>query len=99
MEHVTEAVTTVLIVGMVLGIPLAGLTLRFSLKPLVDAFIRMREAQLGVTDSALLRERIAYLERVLEAHGLMDERNLLPSRTGTPERLTSSVPLKDRERV
>ncbi|MFP2926953.1 hypothetical protein ACLESO_17490 [Pyxidicoccus sp. 3LG] len=94
----TEAVVTVLIVTMTIGIPFAGLTLRFSLKPLVDAFIRLREVQLGVGDSALLRERVAYLERVLEAHGLMDER-LPPLRTGTPERLPASVQLKDRERV
>ncbi|MCY1019507.1 hypothetical protein [Pyxidicoccus sp. MSG2] len=97
--EITEAVVTVLIVAMVLGIPFAGLTLRFSLKPLVEAFIRLREAQLGVSDTTLLRERIAYLERVLEAHGLMDERNLLPPRQGAPERLSSVVPVKDRERV
>ncbi|MCP3139523.1 hypothetical protein [Pyxidicoccus xibeiensis] len=96
----TEAVVTVLIVAMTIGIPFAGLTLRFSLKPLVDAFIRLREVQLGVGsgDAALLRERVAYLERVLEAHGLMDER-LPPSRLGAPERLPASVNLKDRERV
>ena len=93
--QMTEAVVTVLIVGMVLGIPLAGLTLRFSLKPLVEAFIRLREAQLGISDTALLRERVAHLERVLEAHGLMDAQSLTV-RPGLPERL---APLKDRERV
>ena len=99
MEDIADAVTTVLIVTMVVGVPMLGLTIRFSLKPLVEAFIRLREAQLGVSDTTLLRERIAYLERVLEAHGLMDERNLLPPRQGAPERLPSSVALKDRERV
>ncbi|MFP2909329.1 hypothetical protein ACLESD_30665 [Pyxidicoccus sp. 3LFB2] len=94
----TEAIVSVLIVAMTIGIPFAGLTLRFSLKPLVDAFIRLREAQLGVTDTALLRERVAYLEKVLEAHGLLDERHPL-LRQGTPERLPSHAPLKDRERV
>lgn len=96
--EMTDAVVTVLIVGMVLGIPFAGLTLRFSLKPLVEAFIRLREAQLGISDTALLRERVAHLERVLEAHGLMDAHSLTV-RPGLPERLPSSVPLKDRERV
>ena len=99
MENIPEAITTVLIVTMVIGIPMMGLTLRFSLKPLIDAFIRLREAQLGVTDTTLLRERVAYLERVLEAHGLMDERHLLPPRQGVAERLSPGVPLKDRERV
>ncbi|QSQ22585.1 hypothetical protein JY651_47035 [Pyxidicoccus parkwayensis] len=99
MDHLAESITTILVVGMVVGIPMLGLTVRFSLKPLVDAFIRLREAQLGSTDTVLLRERVAYLERVLEAHGLLDERQILPSRQGTPERLPSNVPLKDRERV
>jgi hypothetical protein len=98
MEDIAEAVTTVLIVTMVLGIPMLGLTLRFSLKPLIDAFIRLREAQLGISDAALLRERVAYLERVLEAHGLMDERQPL-LRQGTAERPPSGIALKDRERV
>ncbi|WP_164017422.1 hypothetical protein [Pyxidicoccus trucidator] len=94
----TEAIVTVLIVAMTIGIPFAGLTLRFSLKPLVEAFIRLREAQLGVTDTALLRERVAHLERVLEAHGLLDERHPM-LRQGSSEHLPSGVPLKDRERV
>jgi hypothetical protein len=97
--ELTDAVVTVLIVGMVLGIPLAGLTLRFSLKPLVEAFIRLREAQLGVSDTALLRERVAHLERVLEAHGLLDGRHPVSLNPGAPERLASGLPLKDRERV
>jgi len=96
--EITEAVVSVLVVAMVLGIPLAGLTLRFSLKPLVEAFIRLREAQLGVSDTALLRERVAHLERVLEMHGLLDERQPV-LHPGTPERLPSNLPLKDRERV
>jgi hypothetical protein len=96
--EITEAVVSVLVVAMVLGIPLMGLTLRFSLKPLVEAFIRLREAQLGVSDTALLRERVAHLERVLEMHGLLDERQPV-LRQGSPERLPSNLPLKDRERV
>ncbi|MBZ4416065.1 hypothetical protein [Myxococcus sp. RHSTA-1-4] len=95
----TEAVVTVLIVTMTIGIPVAGLTLRFSLKPLVEAFIRMREVQLGASDTLLLRERVAHLERVLEAHGLLDARQPLSLHQGPSERLPAGVPLKDRERV
>jgi hypothetical protein len=43
----TQAIVVVMVVGMTCGIPLLGLTLRFSLKPVVEAFIRLREAQLG----------------------------------------------------
>ena len=54
-----EAVVVIMVVGMTLGIPLLGLTLRFSLKPLVEAFIRLREAQLGSTQLHALRDRVA----------------------------------------
>lgn len=92
-----EAVVTVVIVGMVIGIPFLGLTVRFSLKPVMEAFIRLREAQLrSQPDSAMLRERVAHLEHVLETHGLLDERRPLAL---PPERAPGSVGLKDRERV
>ncbi len=97
MEEVTQSVTIVLIVAMTVGIPFLGLTLRFSLKPLVEAFIRLREAQLGVSEVAVLKQRVAVLEQVLEAHGLMDERRGLP--VHSQERLPASLQLKDRERV
>jgi hypothetical protein len=100
--ELTDAVVTVLTVAMVVGVPLAGLTLRFSLKPLVEAFIRLREAQLGLSGTsevALLKERVAHLERVLDAHGLLDERRTLSVHASTPERLPAGLPLKDRERV
>ena len=95
---IQQAVVTVLIVAMVVGVPFMALAVRFSLKPLVDAWIRLREAQMtSPTELRLLRERVAYLEQVLELHGLTDRR--LPSLTqpGTPERLPSG--LVDRERV
>ncbi len=94
------AIAIVFTVSIVFGIPFLGLTIRYALKPVVDAWLRMREAQLvtSPTELTLLRERVAHLERVLEAHGLMDAHSLTV-RPGLPERLPSSVPLKDRERV
>ncbi|MCE9670693.1 hypothetical protein LY474_23070 [Myxococcus stipitatus] len=95
-----EGVVMVLVVAMVAGIPLLGLTLRFSLKPALEAFIRLREAQLGShPETAQLRERVAYLERVLESHGLLESRppRALPS--GSERSVGTSVSLKDRERV
>ncbi|NMO14474.1 hypothetical protein HPC49_06340 [Pyxidicoccus fallax] len=99
MEDIVDSIVTLFIVITVVGIPMMGLTLRFSLKPLVDAFIRLREAQLGASDNALLRERVAHLERVLEAHGLMDLRQPVSLHQDSVERLPANVPLKDRERV
>lgn len=97
-----EGVVMVLVVAMTVGVPLLGLTLRFSLKPVMEAFIRLREAQLGQhPDTAMLRARVAHLEHVLEVHGLIDDRRALPlpSATSERERVSTSVSLKDRERV
>ncbi|MBN1209521.1 MAG: hypothetical protein JXB05_32015 [Myxococcaceae bacterium] len=92
----TEAFVTVMVVGMTLGIPILGLTLRFSLKPLAEAYIRMREAQLASPQVELLRERVAYLERELERRGLMDRQLPTISQVGVPEYLPTQM--KDRER-
>lgn len=96
---VTEGIVIFLITAMVVGVPLFGLTLRFSLKPLVEAFIRLKETQHGGLDVRLLRERVAHLERVLEAHGLMDDHLPRALRASAPEHLPAVSPLKDRERV
>ena len=92
----TEAIVTVMVVGMTVGIPLLGLTLRFSLKPLVEAFIRLREAQLGMPQIQQLRDRVEYLERQLELRGMMDR----PS-TSLQQLAPEHLPLvtKDRERI
>lgn len=92
----TEAVVTILVVGMTLGIPLLGLTLRFSLKPLVEAFIRLREAQMGSAQMQALHDRVAHLEHQLELHGLLDRIPTKPLQDFAPEQLPSLT--KDRER-
>ncbi|MBX5483651.1 MAG: hypothetical protein IRZ16_17650 [Myxococcaceae bacterium] len=67
----TEAVVVVLVVAMTVGIPLAGLTVRFSIKPIVEAWVRVRESG-GVAPAAeleSLRQRVAALEALWgEAH-------------------------------
>ncbi len=95
--EVTEAFVTVMVVGMTCGIPLMGLTMRFAFKPLVEAFVRLREAQLASTQVQSLQQRVAYLERELELSGLMAR----PSSSALPLRASEHlpVPTKDRERV
>ena len=46
-------------------IPIAGLTARFALKPIVEAIARMREVQAGATGRELnvLEQRVALLEQ------------------------------------
>jgi hypothetical protein len=59
--------TAILIGGLVLIIPLAGLTARFALKPLVEAYGRSREASGSEDRIRGLDRRIALLEDQLEA--------------------------------
>ncbi|WP_224243437.1 hypothetical protein [Hyalangium gracile] len=94
----TEAIVTIMVVGMTCGIPLLGLTIRFSLKPLVEAFIRLREAQLGAPQIQQLKDRVAYLERQLELRGMLDH----PVATSTLQQLAPEhlpVAQKERERI
>jgi sensor histidine kinase YesM len=46
-------------------IPIAGLTARFALKPIVEAIARMREVQAGATgrELNLLEQRVSLLEQ------------------------------------
>jgi hypothetical protein len=75
-----ENLTIVIVTGIVLGIPLVGITARMVIKPLVEALVRLREA--GVTTGAQqqiltdrrmteLQEEVASLrqnvERLMEA--------------------------------
>ncbi|WP_338863402.1 hypothetical protein [Myxococcus stipitatus] len=97
-----EATMVVLVTAMVFGIPLFGLTVRLSLKPVMEAFIRLREAQMAnhSPETARLAARVARLEALLDSHGITEEVRSLSLSSGAPERaLGSPVPVKDRERV
>lgn len=50
-------------------IPIAGLTARFALKPIVEAIARMREVQAGATgrELSVLEQRVALLEQQYQA--------------------------------
>jgi hypothetical protein len=93
----TEAIVVIMVVGITCGIPLTGLTIRFALKPMVEAFIRLREAQLSASQLPMLRDRVAYLERQLELHGLSDRVHSMPLQQIAPEHLPAVT--KDRERI
>ncbi len=92
-----EAIAVVMVVGITCGIPLTGLTIRFALKPMVEAFFRLREAQLASSQIPVLRDRIAYLERQLELHGLTDRAPSVSLQQFAPEQLPAVT--KDRERI
>ena len=52
--------------GMILLIPVVGLTVRFAVKPLVDSWIRARETPLSLERMEIMERRISLLESQLE---------------------------------
>ena len=60
----------VALAGVIMGtlivlIPVAGLTARFALKPMVEALARWKEAQAEGSGNRLLEQRVALLEAQL----------------------------------
>ena len=98
--NLTELVATILALSIVL-IPVAGLTLRFALKPTVEALARFLDTR-GLGDTVgILERRIEFQERRIEsledtvrtlseAHEF--DRQLLhgANREGAPDRLAGS---------
>ncbi|CAM4235131.1 hypothetical protein G4177_21960 [Corallococcus sp. ZKHCc1 1396] len=98
---IQEAVVAIMLTVLI-GIPFLGLTLRFALKPLVDTWLRVREAQAGGArgpELEALRARVAHLEYMLDLHGML-ERPVTPT-LGSPEPLERLAPVArlGRERV
>ena len=64
---ITGGVVTVLVVSICVGLPIFGLTLRFALKPVLEAWLAMRDTRARPTDELDgLRLRVAALEAVWE---------------------------------
>ncbi|HEX8696268.1 MAG TPA: hypothetical protein VF746_27870 [Longimicrobium sp.] len=81
--------------GVIMGtlvvlIPVTGLTVRFAMKPLLEAKTKLIQAQAGGPSAALLEERVAQLEAQLESmettlHRVLDEQEF-------HRRLTAAAP-------
>ena len=62
-----EDIIIILVSGLIVFTPVAGLTLRFALKPLVDSMARLMEIRSRKDDADLLDKRVALLEQELGA--------------------------------
>ncbi len=60
-------IIAIIFVGLLLLIPVAGLTLRFALKPALEAFSRMKELQGQGQELRLIEQRLALLEEKLDS--------------------------------
>jgi hypothetical protein len=66
---------------LIVFVPVAGITLRFALKPLVDSIARIMEVRAGREQTELLERRVALLEQELDrvaslAEGVAFEKRL-----------------------
>jgi hypothetical protein len=58
---------------LIVLIPVAGLTARFALNPVVEAIFKARENTAGAREAAILEKRVAVLEQQLRGiEGSMD---------------------------
>lgn len=61
-------ITAIVLGSLTVLIPIAGLTARFALKPVLEALARYREMQGGEQRVALLEQRLALLEEQQHSH-------------------------------
>ncbi|MEJ2216999.1 MAG: hypothetical protein P8099_10325 [Gemmatimonadota bacterium] len=55
------------LLGVLLGVPVIALSLRFALKPLVEAWVRLRETQqANPQELALMKQQLALLSERME---------------------------------
>ena len=66
-----EDIVGIVMVGLIVFVPVAGITARIALKPLIDSMIRIAEMRRSTEEVRLLDKRIALLEQ--ELHGVKDE--------------------------
>lgn len=86
-----EDILIILMSGLVVLVPVAGLTLRFALKPMVDSIARLLEARNGSAARSLeaidlVDKRLALLEQELQL--LRGEVQQLDERNEFYEKLT-----------
>ncbi|MEJ2185330.1 MAG: hypothetical protein P8Z36_05270 [Gemmatimonadota bacterium] len=69
MNDTIPLILALLLVGVIIGIPVLALSLRFALKPLVEAYTRLKEVQQGGQPRELpvVMQQLSRLEQRLEA--------------------------------
>ncbi len=88
-------INVVELVGVVLGclmvlIPVAGLTARYALKPIVEAIARMREGATSNQAMQMIERRMSLLEQEMQQlSGLRDEVGRLVDEVEFQRKLTS----------
>ncbi len=58
-----EGMVAIIMITLMLLIPIAGLTARFALKPIVEAVVRLRQTPGAAEHQALMEQRMALMEQ------------------------------------
>jgi pilus assembly protein TadC len=69
MNEILPQILAFILAGVIFGIPVLAFSLRFALKPLVEAYTRLKEAQSGDDGRQLpvVMQQLAVLEQRLQA--------------------------------
>ncbi len=91
------AIVAVVFGCLIVLIPLAGITARFTVKPIAEALARAREAQGATREVEMLEKRIALLEQQFGAietnvERLVEEREFDKKLTEATSRSKTSLP-------
>jgi hypothetical protein len=89
-----EDILAMLLIALVVFVPVAGFTIRFALKPMVDSIARLMEVRAGGSNNAgtaeLMERRVALLEQELRLVrgevSELSERNDFYHRLSSPSR-------------
>lgn len=62
-----EDILAIIMGGLIVLVPVAGITARFALKPLIDSLVRIAEVRRSTQEVELLERRVALLEQELSS--------------------------------
>lgn len=68
MTDILPQIMAFLLAGVLLGVPIIAFSMRFALKPLVEAYIRLKETQQGGTgELPIIKQQLALVDQRLQA--------------------------------
>lgn len=69
MDEILPQIFAFILAGVILGVPVLALSLRFALKPLVESYTRLKEAQQSGSskDLPVVMQQLAMLEQRMQA--------------------------------
>ena len=62
-----EDIVAIIMFGLIVLVPVAGVTARIALKPVIDSLARIAEARRSTQEVALLEKRLALVEQELSS--------------------------------